>query len=84
MEQLTRLRQLLAIELVCAAQAVDLAGPERLGAGTGAAYARVRELVAPLDDDRAMGPELERLAKALFEDSRLVWSGTTQAEQVTG
>jgi histidine ammonia-lyase len=34
-----------AIELVVAAQAIDLRGQPQLGRATGAAYARVRELV---------------------------------------
>jgi histidine ammonia-lyase len=34
-----------AIELLCSAQALDLRAPERLGALTAKAYARVRELV---------------------------------------
>jgi histidine ammonia-lyase len=40
--------RLCAIELVIAAQAIDLRGRPALGTGTGAAYARVRELVPPL------------------------------------
>src|SRR5207253_262614 len=42
---LERLRLLTAVELVVAAQAVDMAGIESLGRGTGDAYAVVRELV---------------------------------------
>ena len=37
--------RIVAIELVIAAQAIDLRGRPRLGAGTGRAYQRVRELV---------------------------------------
>jgi histidine ammonia-lyase len=62
-EQLERLRLLIALELLVAAQAVDLAGvAEHLGAGTAAAHRCVRELVAPLAEDRALGAEVERLA----------------------
>jgi histidine ammonia-lyase len=63
--QLELLGRLIALELVCAAQAVDLAAPDRLGAGTAAAHACVRELVAPLDDDRPLGAEVERVAREL-------------------
>jgi histidine ammonia-lyase len=63
-EQLERLRLLIAVELLVAAQAIDLAAVERLGAGTDAAYRCVRETVAELDDDRALGPDVERLAAA--------------------
>lgn len=61
-DQLERLRLLIAVELVVGAQAVELAAPERLGRGTHAALRCVRELVAPLDDDRPLGVDVERLA----------------------
>jgi histidine ammonia-lyase len=61
-DQLQRLRLLIALELLVAAQAVELAGPLRLGTGTEAAFRCVRELVAPLGDDRPLGVEVERLA----------------------
>jgi histidine ammonia-lyase len=61
-EQLERLRLLIAVELVTGAQAVDLAEPEGLGAGTGAAYRCVRESVSGLDEDRPLGADVERLA----------------------
>jgi histidine ammonia-lyase len=63
--QLDLLARLIALELVCAAQAVDLAAPDRLGNGTAAAHACVRELVPPLDDDRPLGAEVERVAREL-------------------
>jgi histidine ammonia-lyase len=71
-EQLQRLRLLIAIELVFAAQAVDLAAPAGLGAGTAAAHRCVRELVATLEDDRALGPEVERLAERALADGLLL------------
>ncbi len=70
--QLERLRRLVALELVCAAQAVDLAQPGRLGAGTAAAHACVRELVEPLYDDRPLGVDVERVAAQALEGGVLV------------
>jgi histidine ammonia-lyase len=70
-------RYVVAIELVTAAQATDLrargegAAP-RLGAGTRAAYETIREIVAPLEEDRPIGPDVERL-------ERLVASGALVA-----
>jgi histidine ammonia-lyase len=58
-------RRVVAIELVAAAEAVDLAGADGLGDGTRAAHAAVRALVPPLLEDRALGPDVERLAAAL-------------------
>jgi len=62
-EQLERLWLLVAIELVAAAQAVDLAAPGRLGTGTAIAQSYVREWVPTLDQDRPLGPEVDRLAR---------------------
>ena len=50
---------LVAIELVIASQAVDLRRPERLGAGTGRAHARVREVVPFLGEGDPLAPDLE-------------------------
>lgn len=61
-----RLRLLTAFELIVAAQAVELAKVERLGRGTEAAYRAVRALVPPLDEDRPLGAEVERVAAELL------------------
>ncbi|KPF72581.1 hypothetical protein IP69_01365 [Bosea sp. AAP35] len=60
-----RLTRLAAIELVVAAEAVDLRGAIRLGRGTAAAHRFVRGHVTRLDDDRPMGREYEALALAI-------------------
>jgi histidine ammonia-lyase len=61
-----RLRLLVALELVVAAQAVDLAGVvEQLGRGTGAAFAAVRELAGRIEEDRPLGPDVEQVAAGL-------------------
>jgi histidine ammonia-lyase len=60
-----RLRLLAALELVVAAQAVDLAGIDGLARGTSAAHAVVRELVAPLEGDRPLGADVDRVAAEL-------------------
>jgi histidine ammonia-lyase len=62
---LERFRLLSALELVVAAEAVDLAQVEKLGAGTSAIHAVVRELVEPMRTDRPLGNDVERLAAAL-------------------
>jgi histidine ammonia-lyase len=65
-EQLTRLRLLVATELMTAAQASELAAPQRLGAGTAEAQRCVREVVSTVTEDRALGPDVERLARAVL------------------
>lgn len=54
--------RVLGIELLCAAQAVEFAGPEGLGAGTRAAYRLIREVVPPVTADRILAPDIEALA----------------------
>jgi histidine ammonia-lyase len=71
-ESVHRLGLLVALELVVAAQAVDLAAPGRLGQGTEVAFRRVRELVAPLTDDRPLGVDVQRVADELVVDGALV------------
>ena len=55
----------LAVELMTAAQAIDLRedGPARLGEGTKAAYGMVREVVDYMEHDRQTAEDLQRLAE---------------------
>jgi histidine ammonia-lyase len=56
-----------AIELFCAAQAIDFHQPCRLGRGTAAAYRTIRENVAGVTEDRIMYPDIHRLARMVKE-----------------
>lgn len=60
-----------AIELICAAQAVEFTDPRRLGAGTRAAYRCLRQQVRPLGEDRLLYPDIEAAA-ALVHSGELV------------
>lgn len=60
-----QIRRLAAIELIVAAQAVDLRHPLQLGHGTRIAYDLVRTISPYLDEDGPTGPNAERLADAL-------------------
>jgi histidine ammonia-lyase len=51
-----------AIELVIAAQAIDLRGRPELGVGTGRAYSLVRERVPFTGAGEALAPDLEPVA----------------------
>lgn len=70
-EQLVPLRLLVAIEALVAAQAVDLRGKPRLAPATGALYKAIRAAVPTLAEDRANGPDVDRVAGIIFE-ARLV------------
>jgi len=51
----------IAIELLCAAQALDLFTNLRPGQGTLAAYRRIRETIAHLDADRVLAEDIDRM-----------------------
>lgn len=55
-------RRLVAIELLCGAQALDLRGAADAGAGTRAVLERVRAVAPPLGDDRGLRPDVEAVA----------------------
>ncbi|MDJ0983029.1 MAG: aromatic amino acid ammonia-lyase [Kiloniellales bacterium] len=67
-----RLRQILAIELMVAAQAIDLAEPPSLGRGTEVAHDLVRSVVDTLDEDRALAPDVVTLDEELLTSGRLL------------
>lgn len=56
---------LLAIELLCAAEAIEHRRPLRAGRGVEEAYARVRKSVAPLLEDRVLAPDIATLSLAI-------------------
>jgi len=63
---LANARRVIAAELLCAAQGLDLLQPLRPGTGVAAVHQRLRDTaaggVAPLAEDRPPAPDLERLA----------------------
>lgn len=61
-----RLRYLVAIELIASAQAVELRGVENeLGTVTRMVYRKVRNNVPPLSEDRAQGPDFQKIAELI-------------------
>ena len=68
LEILSNVRKILAIELLTAAQAVELRadGPARLGRGTRRVFDRVRSHAAFMDHDRETTPDINALAGMLL------------------
>jgi len=70
--------RILAIELMAAAQGVDLrlralgGGVERLGRGTRVAHARLRRAIPFLERDRALTPAIERAVELMASGELLV------------
>ncbi|HHY39188.1 MAG TPA: histidine ammonia-lyase [Clostridia bacterium] len=67
----------LAIEALCAAQALDFRGVEKAGAGTKAAYRRIREAVPHLDDDRILHDDIEKVRR-IVESGELLEAVETE------
>jgi histidine ammonia-lyase len=59
--------KVLAIELICAAEAADFVGIEGLAPATRALYDRLRAIVPPVAADRSTSQEIESVAAALLE-----------------
>jgi histidine ammonia-lyase len=55
-------QRVVGAELFCAAQGLEFLKPLAPAVEVGAVYRRVRQLVAALEDDRILTPDLERLA----------------------
>jgi histidine ammonia-lyase len=62
---------IVAIELLCAAQAIEYRGAEKLGRGTKKAYEAVREKVSVLKEDRVLSEDIEKI-KSLVESGEIV------------
>lgn len=66
-EILSNARRVLAMELMCACQAVDLIeGKEKLGCGTRAAYDVIRAVCPMLEDDRPLYEDINRCEEVLI------------------
>jgi histidine ammonia-lyase len=64
---LEKTQQVLAIELMCAAQQLDFRLPLQPGRGVQRAQALVRSYVAKLEQDRVLTPDIEKLTQAIKE-----------------
>ncbi len=68
LEILENVRNVLAIEWLCAAQAIDLRpdGAARLGRGTARVYTEIRRVVTFLQHDRPTTPDMQALSSLIF------------------
>ncbi len=61
----------IAIELLCAAQALDMFTNMKPGEGTLAAYRAIRETISHLDQDRVISNDIEAMVRRMKEDDFL-------------
>jgi histidine ammonia-lyase len=71
---LERLTDVVGIELLCAAEALEYQRPLRSGAGVEAAFAAVREVVPRRTGDRPPAPDIAALGR-LIRDGRFIDTG---------
>jgi histidine ammonia-lyase len=64
---LERLRQVISIELLCAAEALEYQRPLRSGAGVERAHSAVREVVSRRTGDRPPAPDIRALERLIVE-----------------
>lgn len=68
----TNCRRVVAMELLCAAEAVSFHRPVQPAPRLGDAHAWVREQAAALDADRSLAADIEKLATLLADDTLLL------------
>lgn len=68
-EILENSRRVLAMELMCACQAIDMRGDKGMGIGTKPAYDTIRALVAPLEEDRPLYEDINQCESVLIDGS---------------
>jgi histidine ammonia-lyase len=60
-------KTILAVELLCACQGIDLLAPLKTGKLAEQAHAAVRRAVPTLDADRALAPDIEAVRTLIFQ-----------------
>ena len=69
-EILGNVRRVLAMEIMCSCQAIDLAGnADKLGKGTKPAYETIRKVCAALEDDRPLFEDINNCESVLIDSS---------------
>lgn len=68
-EILGNARRVLAMELMCACQAIDLRGDKGMAAGTQSAYNTIRAKVTMLEEDRPLYGDIEACESVLIDGS---------------
>jgi len=68
---LKNVQTVIAIELLCAAQGVEFLKPLKCGKGTSAVYKKIRDFVKPLDRDRELHQDIQKVLSIVKDNSLL-------------
>jgi histidine ammonia-lyase len=74
-------RRVLAIECICALQAVQYRGVDKMSPQTKAFYEEARKIVPSITEDRVFSEDIERLAD-WFKKNKWVWTALAEGEPV--
>jgi histidine ammonia-lyase len=66
---LANVQRIVAAELICGAQGLEFLKPLQPGRGVKRVHARVRQLVAPLQEDRVLSDDIERVAAVVASEA---------------
>lgn len=66
-EIMKNLRRVIAMEMMCACQAIDLRGKKQLGKGTEKAYKIIRDKVSKLVDDRELYEDINQCEQLIID-----------------
>lgn len=66
-EILGNVRRVLAMEIMCACQGIDLRGNKGLGTGTKLAYEEVRRVVSKLEEDRPLYEDINKVEELIVK-----------------
>jgi histidine ammonia-lyase len=64
-------RRVVAIELICATQGLDLRDPSKCGRGGRAVYEKIREKVSTIREDRALAGDIQEVTEMISDGSLL-------------
>ncbi len=76
---LENVKNVIAIEYMCATQGIDLLAPLKAAQPLEVAKSLIRELVPKLEDDRTLAPDIEKI-RSLMTSGEII----TQVEKITG
>lgn len=68
-EILGNARRVLAMEIMCACQAIDMRGNKGMGVGTNPAYETIRARVTTLEEDRPLYEDINRCEEVIIDGS---------------
>lgn len=68
-EILGNARRVLAMEIMCACQAIDMRGNKGMGVGTNPAYETIRAQVTTLEEDRPLYEDINRCEEVIIDGS---------------